>query len=84
MTSPTLKARPIFETFKALFWAVLSGSLIFSGLSGLPLYVPPIGVAMVGTAFFFTAFFAFALAWQHWRLAAAQRDLERAIQESKP
>jgi hypothetical protein len=74
MTTP--KARPIFQTAVTLWHFAACALFIAAGLAGVAMHVPPIGLAMAGTIWLFPATASAALAWQHWRLAAALRDLK--------
>ena len=78
MSAPDLKARPIWQTVVALFHAAGAAVFMAAGVSGVGLQVPPVGVAMMGAVWTFPAFASAALAWQHWRLLAALRDLAKA------
>lgn len=80
MTTP--EARPILETLNALCLAALAVGLILAGSDGRPVYVPAWFLVGVGSCLVFTASCAGMLAWQHWRLKAALRRLEKAQREA--
>lgn len=82
MSAADLKARPILQTAGALTHAAGAAVFIAAGVSGVGLQVPPVGVAMMGAVWIFPAFASAALAWQHWRLRAALRDLAKAQREA--
>lgn len=79
---PPPKARPIFQTAVTIWHFAGCAVFIAAGLAGVSMNVPPIGLAMAGTIWLFPAFASIALAWQHWRLAAALRGLAKARREA--
>ena len=82
MSARDLKARPILQTAIALTHAAGAALFIAAGVSGVGMDIPPVGVAMMGAVWTFPAFASAALAWQHWRLLAALRDLAKARREA--
>lgn len=78
MTDKLPKARPIYVTFGCFLHFAAAAVYIAGGLAGAEIHIPAAGVAMIGAIWLFPSFAAAGLAWQHWRLRAALRDLERA------
>lgn len=71
-------AQPIRETINAASHVMLAGVLLFLGAQGQPVVVPPFWLFAFGLAISISATASVLLAWQHWRLAAAIKDLEES------
>lgn len=78
MSDQAPKARPIYATVACFMHFAGSALFIAGGLAGVEMRIPAVGVAMIGAVWLFPSFMAGWLAWQHWRLRAALRDIDRA------
>lgn len=74
--TPPEKPRPFFQSAVAAFHAISAGVFIWAGLSGASMHVPPVGLAMMGAVWIFPAAMSAWLAYWHFRLKRALRELE--------
>jgi protein-S-isoprenylcysteine O-methyltransferase Ste14 len=72
------KNKPIQHTAVALFWLAGAGIYIATGLSGVSLTVPPIGVLGFGLLMAVSAVMACWLAYWSWRLFFARRSIRKS------